>query len=83
MIRVVQDRKWVKWVCATYLHMGKKECSGIRITDEILKELFVDTPITEPMVVEGVNYGKARQKRTKEDFRLIPAAQYSEFQSKR
>jgi site-specific DNA recombinase len=58
LIRVVQERKLVKWVCATYLHKGKKECLGIRITDEILEELIGDTSITEPMVVEGVNYGK-------------------------
>jgi len=83
LIRVVQERKLVKWVCATYLHKGKKECLGIRITDEILEELIGDTSITEPMVVEGVNYGKARQKRSKENFRLIPAAQYSGFKSKR
>ncbi|MFX4263139.1 recombinase family protein [Pelotomaculum propionicicum] len=79
LTRVTLERQWVKWVCATYLHKGKKECLGIRITDEILEELIGDTPITEPMVVEGGIYGKARKERSKKDYRLIPAAQYKGF----
>ena len=82
LIRVTHECQLVSWVCATYLHKGKAVCRGMRITDGVLQELVKDTPVTEPMVVEGVNYGKARKKRSKEDYRLIPAAQYSGFKSK-
>jgi hypothetical protein len=48
-----------------------------------LQEIVKDTPITEPMVVEGVIYGKGRKKRSKEDFHLVPAAQYGGFKRNR
>lgn len=83
LIRVVHERQWVSWICATYLHQGKAACQGMRITDGILQELAKDQPITEPMVVEGVIYGKGRKKRSQEDFHLIPAAQYGGFKHKR
>ena len=81
--RVVHEGQWVSWICATYLHKGKAMCQGMRITDGILQELVKDIHIIEPMVVEGVIYGKGRKKRTKEDFRLVPAAQYRGYKSNR
>lgn len=81
--RVVHEGQWVSWICATYLHKGKAMCQGMRITDGILQELVKDLHITEPMVVEGVIYGKGRKKRTKEDFRLVPAAQYRGYKNNR
>ncbi len=83
LIRVTHERQWVRWVCATYLHKGKAECQGMRIADGVLQELVKDTHITEPMVVEGVIYGQGRKKRSKEDFHLKPAAQYSGFKHNR
>lgn len=83
LTRVVHERRWVSWICATYLRKGKAKCPGMRIADGVLQEIVKDTPITEPMVVEGVIYGKGRKKRSQEDFRLIPAAQYGGFKRNR
>jgi len=82
MVRCVHERQWVSWICASYLRKGKAMCQGMRIADGILQELVKDIHISEPMVVEEVNYGKGRKKRSQEDFRLIPAAQYSRFKRK-
>lgn len=83
LTRVVHQRQWVSWICATYLRKGKAKCPGMRIADGVLQEIVKDTPLTEPMVVEGVIYGKGRKKKTKEDFHIIPAAQYSGFKPNR
>lgn len=83
LTRVVHERRWVSWICATYLRKGKAKCPGMRIADGVLQEIVKDTPLTEPMVVEGVIYGKGRKKRSQEDFRLIPAAQYGGFKRNR
>lgn len=83
LTRVVHERRWVSWICATYLRKGKAKCPGMRIADGVLQEIVKDTPVTEPVVVEGVIYGKGRKKRSQEDFRLIPAAQYGGFKRNR
>ncbi len=83
LTRVVHQHRWVSWICATYLRKGKAKCPGMRIADGVLQEIVKDTPITEPMVVEGVIYGKGRKKRSKEDFHLVPAAQYGGFKRNR
>jgi DNA invertase Pin-like site-specific DNA recombinase len=83
LTRVVHERRWVSWICATYLRKGKAKCPGMRIADGVLQEIVKDTPLTEPMVVEGVIYGKGRKKRSQADFRLIPAAQYGGFKHNR
>ena len=83
LTRVVHERQWVSWICATYLQRGKAMCPGMRIADGVLQEIVKDTPVTEPVVVEGVIYGKGRKKRSQEDFRLIPAAQYGGFKHNR
>jgi len=83
LTRVVHERRWVSWICATYLRKGKAKCPGMRIADGVLQEIVKDTPLTEPMVVEGVIYGKGRKKRSQADLRLIPAAQYGGFKPNR
>ena len=83
LTRVVHERRWVSWICATFLRKGKAKCPGMRIADGVLQEIVKDTPLTEPMVVEGVIYGKGRKKRSKEDFHLVPAAQYGGFKRNR
>jgi uncharacterized C2H2 Zn-finger protein len=45
--RYVYNRK-VEWICATYIHEGKKACKGIRLRDTELAGLS----FSEPMVVE-------------------------------
>lgn len=74
LIRVTQEKLYVSWVCCTYLRGSKAACIGTRIADRVLQEVFKDNSITEPMIVEEVCHGK--RKRTKEDYRIIPAAQY-------
>ena len=83
LTRVVHERRWVSWICATYLRKGKAKCPGMRIADGVLQEIVKDTPVTEPVVVEGVIYGKGRKKRSQADLRLIPAAQYGGFKPNR
>lgn len=73
LIRVVHQRRWVSWICATYMQKGKSVCIGMRIPEWKLIELTNNEPIIEPMVVEEVTYGEG----TKKNYRLIPASKYS------
>lgn len=76
LIRVRHERKWVSWICGTYMQKGKSACVGMRIPEGILHELMKDMSITEHMVLEGVNNIEGRKKRTAKDYRLIPASEY-------
>ncbi len=81
LIRVVHEKKWVTWICGTYLHKGKSVCIGMRIQEWKVEEMTREAPITEPVIVEEVTDGEeGTQNRTKKNFRLIPAAEYSRFE---
>jgi len=77
LIRVIHEKKWVSWTCGTYLHKGKAACIGMRITEKVLQAITKEIPIKEPMIVEEVQNGQSRKKRSEKDYRLVPAAQYS------
>lgn len=72
LIRATHSKRWVSWICARCLHLGKAVCIGSRITEARLNEMTKDHPITEPMIVKDVGHGKQKS------YRLIPAAQYSQ-----
>jgi len=75
LIRVIHEKKWVSWICGTYLHKGKAACIGMRITEKVLLKLTKDLSINEPMILEEVPHEKSRKKRSEKNYRLIPAAQ--------
>lgn len=80
LIRVVHQKRWVSWICATYIQKGKSVCVGMRIPEGKLKELINNMPITEPMVVEEVTNGQRSKNKSEKNFRLIPASKYGSFQ---
>ena len=55
---------------------SKTACKGVSVPERRIIELQAKTPITEPMVVMEVKSGKHKGKKTKKNYRLIPAAQY-------
>ncbi len=81
LIRVIHEKTWVTWICGTYMHKGKDACKGMRIQEWKIEEMTKEAPLTEPVIVEEVTDGEeGTQNRTKKNFRLIPAAEYSRFQ---
>lgn len=46
LIRMVHQKKWVSWICATYLQKGKDACKGARIRESLLKEIYNDREIS-------------------------------------
>jgi hypothetical protein len=82
---MVHQKKWVSWICATYLQKGKDVCKGARIRESLLKEIYKDKEIyddkriykdKEIMVLLEVNSEKRTQARTKEDYSLVPYEKY-------
>jgi hypothetical protein len=43
---MVHQKKWVSWICATYLQKGKDACKGARIRESLLKEIYNDREIS-------------------------------------
>ena len=74
LIRVVREKRWISWICATYLGKGKAACRGTRIPDSVLQVIHAERPITEPMYVQEMPHGKTTKARTKEDYQLSAAA---------
>lgn len=74
LIRVIHEKKWVSWICGTYLHEGKAACRGARIPEKVLEELTKDTQVKELMILEEVHHGQDRKKKSAQDYRLVPAA---------
>lgn len=79
LIRVVHQKRWISWICATYMQKGKSACAGMRIPDGKLNELTRDMTLSEPMIVEEVTDGQDRKKKSQKSFRFIPVAQYKGF----
>lgn len=79
LIRVVHQHRWISWICATYMQKGKSVCIGMRIPDGKLNEITGDMTLSEPMVVEEVNNGQNRKKKSQKNFRFIPITQYKGF----
>ncbi|QRN84824.1 recombinase family protein [Clostridia bacterium] len=76
LIRVVHQRKWVSWICLTYMQRGKDVCKGARISESILKKLVGSGSLLEVMVLMEVNNEKRAKDRTEKDFYLIPASKH-------
>lgn len=65
-----------EFVCKTQLYQTSSVCPGMRIPDEVL-ERYELLPITEPLVVEEVDYVQnSKKRRLKKSFRFIPVSQY-------
>lgn len=75
LIRVVAERKWVTWVCATYLRRGKAACAGTRLPDHIAQAFHERNPITEPMTVQEADDARRAKKRTPEHYRFTALSQ--------
>lgn len=71
LIRVVHEKRWVSWICATYMQKGKEACAGMRISNNKL-ELLINEELKETMVLKEVKDGKEGKK----NFDLIPAKEY-------
>lgn len=54
LIRVVHQKRWVSWICATYMQKGKSACTGMRIPDGKLNEITRDMTLSESVIVEEV-----------------------------
>lgn len=76
LIRVVQYKKQIAWVCATYMQKGKSVCNGIKIYEERLKAILGDKEINEPMVIEEVTDGKITKYSKQKNFNFIPLREY-------
>lgn len=72
LIRVVAEKRWVTWVCATYLHHGKAACSGTILPDCIAQAFHERNPITEPMIVQEADDARSARKRTAEHYCFSP-----------
>lgn len=79
LIRVVHQKRWVSWICATYMQKGKLACTGMRVPEGKLNEITRDITLSEPMVVEEVMDGQGRKKKSQKSFRFIPVTQYKGF----
>jgi len=70
LIRVTAEKRWVSWVCATYLRRGKAACAGTRLPDHIAQAFHERNPITEPMTVQEADDARSAKKRTTEHYRF-------------
>ena len=79
LIRVVHEKRWVSWICATYMQKGKAACIGMRISDSKLKALLGVGDLKEPMVLkeDGSKDGKEKT------FYIVPANGYFNSINKR
>ena len=75
LIRVVAERKWVTWVCRTYLRHGKSACAGTRLPDHIAQAFHEENPITVPMTVQEADDARSAKKRTPEHYRFTALSQ--------
>jgi hypothetical protein len=55
LIHVIHQKRWISWICRTYMSKGKAACVGMRISDSQLQDLTRDRVITQPMVLKEVN----------------------------
>ena len=91
LIRTVHEKRWVSWICATYLQKGKEVCKGARIREGLLKEIYREEELhkdeelhknrelhknKETMVLLEVDCDKHTQERTKENYFLVPYSEY-------
>ena len=77
LIRVVAEKKWVSWVCATYLHHRKAACAGTSLPDHIAQAFHEMNPITEPMIVQEADDARSARKRTAEHYHFSPISSYA------
>ena len=75
LIRVVAEKKYVSWVCATYLHHRKTACTGTRLPDHIAQAFHEKNPIMEPMTVQEADDARSAKKRTPEHYRFTALSQ--------
>lgn len=78
LIRVVQSRRWVSWICYRYMQQGKSACPGSRIPEARLLELTKEHPITEPVVVKEVTDEQQPNKRHQKNYYFIPVSEFTE-----
>jgi len=72
LIRTAHEKRWVSWICATYLHHGKAACIGTRVPEHIVQAFHAANPIIEPMVVQEAGSDKRNRTRTLEHYHFSP-----------
>lgn len=72
LIRSINDKRYIQWTCATYLHKGKDACPGMRIKESTIQAIHAESPITEIMYIQEIYHGRDKKAKSKENYYLVP-----------
>jgi hypothetical protein len=72
LIRSTNDKRYIQWTCATYLHKGKDACPGMHIKESTIQAIHAESPITELMYIQEIHHGRDKKAKSKENYYLFP-----------